>query len=57
MAAKCKIKKGDKVIVRAGRDKGKQGEVLKVLPAENRAIVQGVNQVRRHTRQSAQSAV
>lgn len=56
MAAKCKIKKGDKVIVRAGRDKGKQGEVLKVLPAENRAIVQGVNQVRRHTRQSAQSA-
>ena len=56
MAAKCKIKKGDKVIVRAGRDKGKRGEVLKVMPAENRAIVQGVNQVRRHTRQSAQSA-
>ena len=54
--ASAKIKKGDKVIVRAGRDKGKQGEVLKVLPAENRAIVQGVNQVRRHTRQSAQSA-
>lgn len=56
MTAKVKIKKGDKVIVRAGRDKGKQGEVLKVLAPENRAIVQGVNQVRRHTRASGQSA-
>lgn len=56
MAAKSKIKKGDKVVVLAGRDKGKQGEVLKVLPAERRALVQGVNQVKRHTRASANSA-
>ena len=52
---KLKIKKGDKVLVIAGRDKGKSGEVLAVFPTENRAMVQGVNMVRRHTRQSAQS--
>ena len=51
--AKLKIKKGDRVVVIAGRDKGKKGEVLKVLPSENRAVVQGVNQIKRHTRQSA----
>ncbi len=45
-----KIKKGDKVIVRTGRDKGKTGEVLRVLRADNRALVQGVNMVKRHTR-------
>lgn len=50
---KPKIKKGDHVIVVAGKDKGKHGEVLKVMPKDNRAIVQGVNQVRRHQRQSA----
>lgn len=50
--AKLKIKKGDKVIVIAGRDKGKQGDVLSVLPAENRAVVSGVNIVKRHTRQT-----
>ncbi len=50
---KLKVKKGDRVVVRAGRDKGKVGEVLKVLPAENRAIVNGVNMVRRHQRQTA----
>ena len=44
----AKIKKGDKVVVLAGRDKGKQGEVLKVLPAEKRVVVQGVMMVRRH---------
>jgi large subunit ribosomal protein L24 len=55
MAVKLKIKKGDKVLVIAGRDKGKSGEVLAVFPTENRAMVQGVNMVRRHTRQSAQS--
>jgi large subunit ribosomal protein L24 len=48
--AKLKIKKGDKVVVLAGKDKGKTGEVLKVMPAENRVIVQGVNVVKRHTR-------
>jgi large subunit ribosomal protein L24 len=50
----AKIRKGDTVIVLAGRDKGKKGTVLKVIPAEARAIVQGVNVVRRHQRQTAQ---
>ena len=49
----AKIRKGDKVVVLAGRDKGRQGSVLKVLPAENRAVVQGVNMVRRHQKQTA----
>jgi large subunit ribosomal protein L24 len=49
----AKIRKGDKVVVLAGRDKGKQGSVLKVLPAEDRAVVQGVNVVRRHQKQTA----
>jgi large subunit ribosomal protein L24 len=47
---KLKIKKGDTVIVISGRDKGKTGEVLRVLPAERRAVVQGVNIARRHTK-------
>lgn len=51
---KLKIKKGDHVVVIAGRDKGKHGEVLQVIPDENRALVQGVNVVRRHQKQSAQ---
>ena len=50
----AKIKKGDHVIVLAGRDKGKHGEVVSVLPKENRAVVRGVNVVRRHTKQTAQ---
>ena len=49
----AKIKKGDKVVVISGSDKGKTGEVLKVLPAENRVIVQGVKMIKRHTRPSA----
>jgi len=56
MATKLKFKKGDKVIVQTGRDKGKTGEILKVLPSRNRAIVQGVNQVKRHTRPSQNNA-
>jgi large subunit ribosomal protein L24 len=52
----AKIKKGDKVVVISGSDKGKTGEVLKVLPAENRVIVQGVKVVKRHTRPSALNA-
>jgi large subunit ribosomal protein L24 len=44
----AKVKKGDRVVVLAGRDKGKQGEVLKVLPTENRVVVQGVMMVKRH---------
>ena len=48
--AKLKIKKGDNVVVLSGKDKGKQGEVVKVLPKEARAIVTGVNMVKRHQR-------
>ena len=51
----AKIKKGDKVVVLAGRDKGKSGEVTLVNPTARRAIVQGVNIVKRHTRQTAQT--
>jgi len=47
---KMKIKKGDNVVVISGRDKGKAGEVLRVLPAERRLIVQGVHVARRHTK-------
>ena len=50
--AKLKIKKGDNVVVISGRDKGKTGAVLRVLPTESRLIVQGVHVARRHTRQS-----
>ena len=46
------IRKGDKVIVITGSDKGKQGSVLKVFPKENRALVQGINVVKRHQRQT-----
>jgi large subunit ribosomal protein L24 len=49
----AKIKKGDKVIVLTGRDKGKSGEVIEVRPSESRALVRGVNMVRRHQRQTA----
>jgi large subunit ribosomal protein L24 len=48
----AKIKKGDRVIVTTGRDKGKKGEVLKVFPKENRAIVSGINTMKRHQKQS-----
>ena len=51
--ASLKIKKGDHVIVQAGRDKGKHGEVVKMMPKENRVLVRGVNMVRRHQRQTA----
>ena len=49
----AKIKKGDQVVVMTGRDKGKKGEVFQVMPKEARALVRGVNLVRRHQRQSA----
>ena len=51
--ASRKIKKGDRVIVLAGRDKGKQGEVIEMRPKEGRAVVRGVNVVRKHQRQTA----
>lgn len=49
----AKIKKGDQVVVLTGRDKGRSGEVIKVMPKENRALVRGVNVATRHQRQSA----
>jgi len=48
----AKIKKGDKVVITAGRDKGAEGEVLRVIPSENRVVVSGVNIIKRHTRPS-----
>jgi large subunit ribosomal protein L24 len=48
----AKIKKGDKVVVIAGRDKGRTGEVTLVLPKEGKAVVQGVNMVKRHQKQT-----
>ncbi len=51
-----KIRKGDQVIVTTGRDKGKQGEVLRAMPKDNKVVVQGVNMVKRHTRPSQTSA-
>ncbi len=52
--ALAKIRKGDRVVVLTGRDKGKRGEVIEVRPKEGRALVRGVNMVRRHQRQTAQ---
>jgi large subunit ribosomal protein L24 len=51
----AKLKKGDKVIVLAGKDKGKQGEISAVMPKENKAVVDGVNISIRHTKQSQTS--
>ncbi len=47
-----KIRKGDNVVVLAGKDKGRTGEVLSVMPKENRAVVRGINMIVRHQRQS-----
>ena len=59
MAAKFKIKKGDRVVVTTGRDKGKSGEVLAVKRDRNRVLVQGVNLVKRHQKpsQTAQGGI
>ena len=48
----AKIRKGDRVVVLAGRDKGRQGAVLKVFPKEERVLVEGLNMVQRHTKAS-----
>ena len=53
MSVKMKIKKGDRVVVITGRDKGKIGTVLRAIPTELRVVVEGVNMVKRHTRQTA----
>jgi large subunit ribosomal protein L24 len=49
----ARIKKGDRVIVISGRDRGRKGEILKVMPQEDRALVSGVNMVKRHQKQTA----
>jgi large subunit ribosomal protein L24 len=49
----AKIRKGDKVIVLTGRDRGRSGEVVQVMPTEGRALVRGIHMVKRHQRQSA----
>ena len=56
MANKLKIRKGDRVIVLTGKDKGRTGEVLRVMPKESRVVVQGVNMVKRHQRPTQFSA-
>jgi large subunit ribosomal protein L24 len=50
----AKIRKGDKVVVITGRDRGRSGEVIEVRPAEGRAVVRGIHMVKRHQKQSAQ---
>ena len=52
MSLKLKIKKGDKVVVLSGEDKGKTGEVVKAMPKEGKVVVQGVNLVKRHQKPS-----
>jgi len=51
----AKLRKGDKVVVIAGRDKGKTGEITQVLPKDGKAVVEGVNMAIRHTRQTQTS--
>ncbi len=51
----AKLKKGDKVVVLTGKDKGKQGEITQVMPATGKAIVDGINMAIRHTRQTQNS--
>jgi large subunit ribosomal protein L24 len=55
MAKKFKIKKGDRVVVITGRDKGRQGEVLRVIPKDDRVLVAGINMVKRHQRPTPSS--
>lgn len=52
-----KIKKGDSVVVLAGRDKGRTGEVIQVMPKENRALVRGINMIRRHQKQTQEAGI
>ena len=56
MTLKFKVKKGDRVAILSGKDKGKKGEILKMIPDVQRAIVQGVNMVKRHTAPSQAGA-
>lgn len=56
MANKLKVKKGDEVVVIAGKDKGKKGKILLVMPEDRRVVVSGVNMVKRHTKPSRAGA-
>jgi large subunit ribosomal protein L24 len=56
MAEKFAVKKGDKVVVLAGKDKGKSGEIVRIVREDRRAFVSGVNMVKRHTKQSQTEA-
>lgn len=56
MATKMKIKKNDRVVVIAGKDKGKTGTVVRVMPEEQRLVVSGVNMITRHKRPTTQAA-
>lgn len=49
----AKLKKGDRVVVLTGKDKGRNGEIIRILPKEGRALVSGVNMVKRHQRQTS----
>ncbi len=51
---KCHVKKGDEVVVLAGKEKGKRGKIIAVLPKKQRVIVEGVQMIKRHTRKSQQ---
>ncbi len=51
----AKLKKGDKVVVLTGKDKGRQGEIQQVMPKDNKAVVEGINVAIRHTKQSQTS--
>jgi large subunit ribosomal protein L24 len=55
-AAKMKIRKGDTVVVLTGKDKGKQGEILRAMPSANRVVVKGINLVKKNTKPSAKNA-
>lgn len=55
-AAKMKIRKGDTVIVLTGKDKGKQGEILRAMPSANRVVVKGINLVKKNVKPSAKNA-
>ena len=55
--SKVKIKKGDQVVVTSGRDNGREGRVMQVMPRENRAIVEGINMIKKHTRPNPQAQV
>ena len=56
MNLKLKVKKGDRVIVLSGDDKGKTGEIIKAMPKEGKVVVQGINLVKRHTKPSQTSS-